>query len=299
MQADLTEITGADKYCYTGFQFGWMSVVDNIWMFGQNFQAGKKEIKLGDEKSGWAYQTAVVPAPGVSLSGRYSPDMTSMSGSFDLGLLGNGALNINLSEQPEKQLWDLSFGIHGIGRSCFSYRTQSLLYHNFSWACSLWENLFFGTEVQTVPFLPHTPPQSKIKFAGNYSLGPSRHAFWSYATGNLGKTLHEIGLGYVRQFSDIFQLACYYDLSATQDQRWKSLLKLGYLLHLESPLAFFQLRGFIDSTLKLVCLGDQPIGDGISMSYSLKFDFLKNNYDLGIGINLSPISKNIEPESEI
>jgi len=152
MQADLTEITGADKYCYTGFQFGWMSVVDNIWMFGQNFHAGKKEIKLGDEKSGWAYQTAIVPTPGVSLSGRYSPDMTSMSGSFDLGLLGNGALNINLSEQPEKQLWDLSLGIHGIGRTCYSYRTQSLLYHNFSWACSLWETngTFFATFSSTV-----------------------------------------------------------------------------------------------------------------------------------------------------
>jgi len=265
-----------------------MSVVDNIWMFGQNFHAGKKEEKMGEEKSGWAYQTAVVPTPGVTLSGRYSSDMTSMGFSFDT-LFGPLALNINLSEQPEKHLWDLSF-MTGFTRACISLRTQSFLYHSVSWATWLWENLFFGTEVQMVPWLPHAPPQSRIKVAATYSLGPSRHTFLNYATGNLGKTTHEICLGYVRQFSDIFQLACSYDLSSTQDQRWKSVLKLGYLLQLESPQAMFQVRGFIDSALKLVCLGDHPLGEGLTMSYSAKFDFLKNIYDLGLGINISPNS---------
>jgi len=269
MQADLLEITQADKFCITGFQLQWMSVVNNTFMTGQSFHAGKKEEKGGEEKTGWTFQTAIAPSPGISLSGRYSSEMTSMGLGYDT-FFGPLALSINLSEQPEKHLWDLSFTTQ-LSRACVSVRTQSFLYHSVSWATHLWENWYIGTEVQMLPWLPHEPPQSRIKVATTYSLNPSRHLFMNYSTGNLGKTTHELGLGYVRLFSDIFQMACSYDISSTPDQRWKSVLKLGYLLQLEAVQASIQVRGFIDSAMKLVCMGDYPLGDGLSMNYSAHF----------------------------
>jgi hypothetical protein len=294
MQADLLEITQADKFSFTGFQLGWMSVIGNVWMFGQNFHVGKKEEKMGDEKAnGWLYQTVLMASPGVTLSGRYSSEMTSMGLNYD-SIFGPVSLNINLSEQPDKHLWDLSF-ITAFSRACIHLRTQSFLYHSFSWATWLWDGVYIGTELQMLPWLPHAEPQSRMKIAANYSFGPSRHTYFSYATGNLGKTTKEIGIGYVRQFSDIFQLACSYDLTATQDQRWKSVLKLGYLLQSESEKAVHQLRGFIDSAWKVVCIGDYPIGEGLSLNYSAKFDFLKNIYDLGVGVAISP---NVQTEED-
>jgi hypothetical protein len=150
----------------------------------------------------------------------------------------------------------------------------------------------FGTEVQMLPWLPNgAPPQSRIKFCGAYTLSPGSNAYFSYATGNLGKTLHEIGIGYHRQFNDIFHMACSYDLSSTPNKRWKSTLKVGYALQsMEKSGALNAVRGFIDSACKLACYAELPLKEGLTMGYCAKFDFYKNVYDLGVSINMAPSS---------
>jgi len=289
MQSDLTEITNADKLCFTGIQIQSMSIIDNRFMFAHSIHAGKKEEKHGhgEEKSGWAFQTGFAPVGTWSLTGRYNSEVTTVGTSMDT-VLGSIGLNFNFSELPEKSHWDFTL-YSQLMNTFITYRTQSLLYHSVSWATWLWTNLSVGTEIQALPWLPNAPPQSRLKFCGTYSIDQHRHCYISYASGNLGKTVQELGLGYVRQLSPCFQTAVSYDLGCSQDNRWKSLLKLGYLLHGETDKAqsVYSLRGFIDSGCKLAALGEIPLKEGINFSWSAKFDYFKNIYDLGIGVNFA------------
>jgi len=148
----------------------------------------------------------------------------------------------------------------------------------------------FGTEVQMLPWLPNgSPPQSRIKVSGAYTLSPGSNAYLSYATGNLGKTLHEIGVGYHRQFNDLFHMACSCDISSTPTKQWKSNLKLGYALQtIDKTGSVSAVKGFIDSAFKLACHAEHPLSSGYSMGYCAKFDFYKNVYDLGVSLNMGP-----------
>lgn len=209
-----------------------------------------------------------------------------MGSSFE-SPFGTVGLNVNFSELPEKSHWDITL-IGGFFHTLFTYRTQSLLYHSFNWATWLAPGITFGTEVQMLPWLPNAPPQSRLKVNLAYSLNHYNHCYLSYASGNLGKSTQDIGLGYVKQLSPIFQLATSYDLSCTQD-RWKSVGKIGYLLHSEQEKGqgAWSLRAFIDTSMKLAALGETPLKEGINLSYSAKFDYLKNVYDLGVGVTLT------------
>lgn len=296
MHADLTEITNTDKLCFTGLQVQSMSIIDNRFMFGHNLTVGKKEDKhgQGEDKSGWTFQAGLAPTSSgsFSLTGRYNSEVTSVGASFDT-LIGTCGLNVNFSELPEKSHWDLTL-ITGLFNTFFTYRTQSLLYHSINWATWLCPNLTMGTEIQALPWLPNAPPQSRLKVNFAYSLNKFSHCYLSYATGNLGKSTQDIGIGYVKQLSPIFQLATAYDLSCSQE-RWKSVGKVGYLLHSEQEKGqgAWSLRAFIDSSLKLAALGETPLKEGINLSYSAKFDYLKNVYDLGVGVTLT---SNLRPD---
>lgn len=155
-----------------------------------------------------------------------------------------------------------------------------------------------GSEVQMLPWLPNAPPQSRIKFNAALSVNKYSHIYLSYATGNFGKTTQDIGLGYVRQFSPIFQVATSYDLTRSADKRWKSVGKIGYLLHSEMDKGqnAWSLRAFIDSSCKVAALGETPLKEGINLTYSAKFDYFKNVYDLGIGVNLTSNGRPMEPQ---
>jgi len=290
--AELTDITQADKQCFTGLQLQYMSVVENRFMFGHSFTAGKKDNrKQGEEKAGWAFQTVILPVPGLSLTGRYSSEVTSVGVNYDT-FMGPLNLTINLSEQPEKNHWDIAF-MTGLINSALTFRTQSFLFHSISWASTIWPGLSIGTEVQMLPWNPTSPlPQSRIRFSSSYALNAFRAAFLSFGTGNLGKLKHDLTLGYVRQITEIFQLATSYDIMTTPDNRIKSVAKLGYHMKYDSASGPYSVRGYIDTAWKLVCVAEQPLKEGLSLGYSTKFDFSKNVYDLGVTINLSNNTQN-------
>jgi len=105
MHADLTEITSADKLCFTGLQIQSMSIIDNRFMFAHNITAGKKEEKHGhEEKSGWTFQAGLAPTTSgtFSITGRYNSEVTTVGTTFD-SWVGSFNINVNFSELPEKK----------------------------------------------------------------------------------------------------------------------------------------------------------------------------------------------------
>jgi hypothetical protein len=289
LNSELNDIMEASNHCFTGFQFGLTSFINANFMCGHMLHAGKKEEnKFGpkeEDSSGWAFHTGIKNKR-WTLSGRYSKSNTRVMVQCET-FLGMVQLNASLAEQVERSNWEFDWYCP-LGQSTFMFKTQSLLFYTFSWTRPVWPGLYLGSEVQLLAPFQHSPvPQTRLKFLGKYFFGNKDLVCVTVGTGTLKKPEHQFGLGYYRQVTDIFDVACSYELTSNES-KIKSLLKAGYSLRYDVPNGFaFLARGCLDSTMKFVCLVEKPTSDGLALSYTAKYDVPKNNFEMGVGVTMN------------
>jgi len=289
LTSELSDIMESSNHCFTGFQFGLTSFINSNFMCGHMFHAGKKEEnKFGqkeEESSGWAFHTGIKHNK-WTLSGRYSKSNTRVMVQYET-LLGMFQLNASLAEQAERSNWEFDW-FCPFGQSTLMFKTQSLLFYTFSWTRPIWPGFYLGSEVQLLAPFPHSPvPQTRLKFLAKYFFGNKDLLCVSLGTGTLKKPEQQFGLGYYRQVSDIFDIACSYEITSN-DSKIKSLVKAGYSMRYDVPNGFsFLARGYLDSAMKFVCLVEKPTTDGLALSYTAKYDVPKNNFEMGVGVTMN------------
>jgi len=94
----------------------------------------------------------------------------------------------------------------------------------------------------------------------------------------------QISLNYTKEIMKNLDFSAALDVSRESEKKtWASVFKFGY----NWKSAQTSIRGYIDSTLKTISVIEEPLNEMVSLQASVKIDYLKNNYDFGIGATIN------------
>jgi len=92
----------------------------------------------------------------------------------------------------------------------------------------------------------------------------------------------QISLNYTKEIKKNLDISTILDVSR-EKKNWTSVVKFGY----QFKNVHSSIRGLVDSTLKSMCVLEEPLNEVMSVQASVKMDYLKNVYDFGLGLTMS------------
>jgi len=229
---------------------------------------GKKD----DERSLYTF-SSFLRTGHWSLNGRWSTNgITRAAVQYDAGIFSATASG-QFSVDERKTAWETDAAITK-NDWCLQLKLQGPAI-GVSYTQPIMPQYSLGSEI----FFSPLNGASRLKWIGKHeSKEDGSVSTLGYTTG-LGPD--QLSLNYIKAVKKNLDVSAALDLS--YEKKWSSVFKIGYQLKAQHTC----IRGMIDSTLKAVCMMEEPLNEAVLIQGSVKMDYPSNVYDFGFGATLS------------
>jgi len=192
-----------------------------------------------------------------------------------------GPFSVNASGQfsddERKSGWEADVA-YTKGDMCAQLKVQGLVGIGASYTQPITPKYSIGCEM----FYITVNNQSRLKWIGkreNKEKGSTTVVGYSKGLGP-----DQLNINYTKSVMKNLDFSTGLEVSYSNKDKWSSVYKFGYAYKTDTS----NVKGLLDSTLKAMCIVEQPINqDSMMLSFSAKADFPKNQFDIGLGFTLN------------